>query len=86
LAPEDYLQIDDNFAWKSSFTVREYTTEFEIDVKKYQLEPVHGDSFEYEPKTFTKEFSFYSQEGASFDSQDESFLEIQAGEFLKCVH
>jgi hypothetical protein len=75
---DDYLQIDENFTWKSAFTVREYSTEFEIDVKKYSMEEVHGDSFEFEPKSFSKEFSFYSQEGASFESQDEGGLEIKA--------
>ena len=68
-SPDDgHLQIDEsNFTWKSSFTVREYTTDFEIDVKKYEMAEVRNESFEFDPKSFSKEFSFFSEDGASFD-------------------
>ena len=68
-SPDDgHLQIDEsNFTWKSSFTVREYTTDFEIDVKKYEMAEVRNESFEFDPKSYSKEFSFFSEDGASFD-------------------
>ena len=38
LDPSLYL-VDDNFSWHSAFQVRTYDTEFEIEVRKLEMDP-----------------------------------------------
>ena len=68
----EYFSIDDNFKWRSAFTVKNYSTDFEIDVKRLETVDV-GRTDYYAAKTFSREFSFQSQDAATFDDSSSIF-------------